>query len=73
MSVDGLRANQEELALTGHARRGFQRGFKFILFHLCRADRPGLGKSPMNGLDWRRRRASGVSLSEKQAISTAER
>jgi hypothetical protein len=71
--VDRLRSDQEELALTRHVGRGLDGGSEFVLSHLGRADRARLGKSPINGLDCRSRRALGVSLTKKSAISRGER
>jgi hypothetical protein len=73
VSVNGLRTNQEKLVLPGYARRGFERSLEFVFFHWRRAGRSGCGNSPRNGLDYRRRRAIGVSLARKSAISLGER
>ena len=71
--VNRLRANDVKLALAGHARRGPQGGPEFVFLHLRGTGRAHLGNRPKNGLDWRRRRAIGVSLTRKSAISFAER
>ena len=70
--MDCLRANDKKLVLPSHMRGGLQGGFELVPCH-WRPGRPrALGNSPRNGLDCRRRRAMGVSLTRKSAISLAE-